>query len=170
MGEVKFSNEAIKEYEEILKKYPKSKSSAIMPILHLAIKEFGKIDKEVVIYLSKLMGFPPNKIWGTASFYTLYSKEKLGKYVIYACHNLTCSIKGAISIIRHIEDRLEIKEGETTKDGLFSLIAVECLGACGYGPVIQINDKYYLNVTEEKIDDIIDKILERERNERGNKA
>src|SRR5690606_17794178 len=93
------------------------------------------------------------------SFYTQYYKEEMGKYVLDVCTCLTCQICGGYEILDHLEKKLEIERGDTTEDGMFSLKEVECLGACGYAPMLQVSNEMYVNnLTPEKVDDLIDSL------------
>ena len=158
MGEIKFSEQAQQEYEKILSHYPVSKESALLPVLHLAQKEFGYISDEVMQYVAKLLDISPVKVKGVATFYTMYNKQPVGKYHLQVCHNISCVLNGSEELIEHIKQKLNIENGETTEDGLFTLTEVECLGACGEGPVIQVNDDYHLSMTKEKVDELIEKL------------
>ncbi len=152
---VEFSIEAKRDFEQILTFYPK-KDAALLPVLHLAMREFKTITPEVMEYISALVEVDPIKVLNVTSFYTWYPREEEGQYVIQVCSTLSCSLMGAESVTEYISKKLNIKAGETTQDGKFSLKKVECLGSCGTAPMIQINDNYYENLTEEKIDQILD--------------
>ncbi len=154
---VEFSAEAKRELEEILKHYP-NKQAALLPALHLAKREFKQITPEVMEYIGNLLDVPPIKVMDTVSFYTMFPREKEGKYVIQVCSTLSCSLMGAESVVEYIKKKLKIDVGETTPDGKFTLKKVECLGSCGTAPVMQINDDYYEQLTEEKIDQILDSL------------
>ena len=105
--------------------------------------------------IADILELPRVRVYGVATFYTMYYKEPMGKYVIQVCTNVSCMINDAENIYEHISKKLGIKNGETTKDGKFSLLEVECLGNCGNAPVMQINDKFYERLTIEKVDEII---------------
>ncbi|HDL17626.1 MAG TPA: NAD(P)H-dependent oxidoreductase subunit E [Bacteroidetes bacterium] len=152
---IEFSEEAQKEYEEICKHYP-DKDATLLPALHLAKREFKTATPEVMEYIASLVGVDPIKVLNVASFYTWYPKEKEGKYVIQVCSTLSCSLMGAETVVDYIEKKLDIKAGETTADGKFTLKKVECLGSCGTAPVMQINDDYFESLTEGKVDQILD--------------
>lgn len=152
---VEFSIEAKRDFEQILTHYPK-KDAALLPVLHLAMREFKTITPEVMEYISALVEVDPIKVLNVTSFYTWYPREEEGHYVIQVCSTLSCSLMGAESVTKYISKKLKINVGETTQDGKFSLKKVECLGSCGTAPMIQINDNYYENLTEEKIDQILD--------------
>ncbi len=154
---IEFSAAAKKEFEEILKHYP-DKQAAMLPTLHLAKREFKAITPEVMEYVGKLLDVPPVKVLSTVSFYTMFPREEEGKYVIQVCATLSCSLMGAETVVDYLKKKLKIDVGETTPDKKFTLKKVECLGSCGTAPVMQINDDYYENLTEKKIDEILDSL------------
>ena len=154
---IEFSEAAQKEYEEICTHYP-DKNATLLPALHIAKREFKTITSEVMEYVASVVGVDPIKVLNTTSFYTWYPREEEGKYVIQVCATLSCSIMGAESVVDYIEKKLNIGCGDTTADGKFTLKKVECLGSCGTAPMMQINDDYYEELTEEKIDKILDSL------------
>ncbi len=142
-------------------KYPKRKSMMV-PALHLAQDHFGWISGDAVNAVAEFLNLSPNYVKGDASFYTMFFMAPPGKFVLQICHNVTCYLLGAEDIVAHIQDKLGIKCGETTKDGMFSLITVECLAACGRGPVIQVNNReYHENMTVAKVDELIESLRNR---------
>jgi len=151
---MQFSEQGLKDYEEILHHYP-TKESAVKTVLWLAQREFGAITPDVEKYLSELMGVPVSHIHGVATFYTMFNKRPVGKYHLQVCHNLSCSLLGAEHLIEYLQERLGIRTGETTEDGLFTLSEVECLGSCGTAPMMMVNDEYYEALTPEKVDELI---------------
>lgn len=152
---VEFSQNALLEYNEILSRYPE-REAAILPTLHLAQREFGYLSTEVVTYVSNLLGFTEARIFGVATFYTMYNKKPVGRYHIQVCKNISCSLLGAGHIIHYISTKLGVEAGESTADGRFTLSLVECLGSCGTAPMMQINDDYYEDLALDKIDGILD--------------
>jgi len=154
---VEFSSQGIREFDEILARYP-HKEAALLPVLHLAQREFGVLSDEVLDYIAGLMDLPPSRVKGVVSFYTLFSTKEVGRYIIRVCHTLSCALNGAEEVIEHIKKRLNIEMGETTSDKKFTLLECECLGSCNTAPVMQINDRYYENLTLEKIDQILDSL------------
>ncbi|MCX7641456.1 MAG: NADH-quinone oxidoreductase subunit NuoE [Elusimicrobiales bacterium] len=146
---------------EILKKYEK-KESAIIEILHFVQKEKRFISDDDLDNISKITGIPYSQLKSVKTFYTMFSKNKIGKYHIQICKNISCYMKGSQNIKRHIEDKLKIKEGEVSNDGLWSIEMVECLASCGTAPVIMINETYYENIDEEKINKLIEEIKKKE--------
>jgi len=126
--------------------------------VHLAQEEFGYVSEEIIEYLAKFMDMSPVFLKNTISFYTMFKGKETGKYLIQVCHTLSCSLMGSGNIIDYIKEKLNIDVWETTPDKKFTLVKVECLGSCGTAPVMQINDDYYENLTEEKIDEILGKL------------
>nr|BAL57977.1 NADH dehydrogenase I subunit E [uncultured prokaryote] len=154
---VSFRDEVLREAERIISLYPR-KESALLPILHIAQREFGYISDEVEMYVAELLQIPPIHVREVVSFYTMFRKKPAGRYHIQVCRNISCSLLGSEVLIDYLKRQLKIEEGETTDDGLFTLSTVECLGACGSAPVIQINDVYYENMTKEKLERLIDEL------------
>lgn|SRR5574341_972888 len=139
-------------------KYPNPKT-AILPSLHLAYKEVGFLSPEVLKDVAFLLDFPYTEVSEVSSFYTMFPKKNMGKYFIQVCTNISCYLCGANGLLEYLQQKLGIKIGEITPDGLFSLGTVECLGSCDTAPVIQINNEDFSeNLTREKIDRIIDQL------------
>ncbi len=139
----------------MLARYP-NREAAILPTLHLAQREFGTLTGEAIEYVANLLGFTPARIEGVATFYTMYTRKAVGKYHLQICRNLSCSLMGAEHLIEHVSGKLGVRPGGTTADGKFTLSTVECLGSCGTAPVMQVNDDYYEDLSEEKVDAILD--------------
>jgi NADH-quinone oxidoreductase E subunit len=152
--EVKFSKSAQSEFQQIVEKYPQTRA-ALLPVLHLAQREFGWISREVMHYLSEILEIPVTEVLDTATFYTMFKTRPSGKYHIQICSTLSCALRGSREVYEHLVNKLKIKDGEVTPDGKFSLLKVECLGSCGTAPVVQINDDYYEDVSLEKLDQIL---------------
>jgi NADH-quinone oxidoreductase E subunit len=152
---VAFSDAARAEFERLLTRYPDRKA-VILPVLHLAQKEFGYVSDEAIVYIAELVGTSSAEIEGVATFYTMYNRRPVGKYHVQICRNISCSLLGAEHLIEHVAGKLGVKPGGTTPDGKFTLSLAECLGSCGTAPVMQINDDYYENLTEASIDAILD--------------
>jgi NADH-quinone oxidoreductase subunit E len=142
------------EIEEILSRYP-VKRSALLPLLYLAQREAGYISEEAMKEIAGLLRLTPPQVYETATFYTMLNLKPVGKFHLQVCKSLMCALVGSDTLIGWLEKKLGIKAGETSKDGLFTLSKVECLGACGTGPMMQINDDYYERLTEEKVDRIL---------------
>jgi NADH-quinone oxidoreductase subunit E len=158
MGNVKFSEEKLREVERIISFYPEGKQkSAVIPVLHLAQQEFGGwLDVPVMDYVASLLSITPIEVYEVATFYSMYNLKPKGKYVFEVCQTGPCMINGSDEIIKYIGDKLGIKPGETTNDGMFSLKTVECLGACGYAPLMQLGKNYREHLTKEKVDALIE--------------
>ena len=151
-----FTKEDLEQIERIKAKYPEV-MPATLPVLWIAQNRFGHVEPEVQRLVAETLGLPEAHVHGVASFYTQYYKEKQGKYVLDVCTCLSCQLCGGYDILEHLEKTLGIKKGETTGDGMFTLNEVECLGACGYAPMLQItNDKYVNNLTTEKVDKLVE--------------
>lgn len=152
---LEFSPETYKQFEAIVARYPK-KEAAMLPVLYLAQKEFGFLGPEAIAYVAKLMGQSPARVHGVVSFYTMLTAKPIGRHHIQVCRTLPCALGGAEKISACIKQKLGIQTGETTADGRFTLSEVECLASCGTAPMMQINDEYYENLTEEKVGQILD--------------
>lgn len=132
-------------------------AGAVMKTLWLAQEKFGFLPPEVLQLVADELGIPYAQVYGVATFYTQYYKEKKGKYVLDVCTCFTCQVCGGYDILHYLEQKLGIHKGETTPDGLFTLQEVECLGACGSAPVLQVsNGPYVHNLTPEKIDQLLE--------------
>jgi NADH-quinone oxidoreductase E subunit len=152
-----FSPEVEAEMDRHLAKYP-VKRSAILPLMFIVQRERGGyLDPPGVAYLADRLGVRITDIWEVATFYSMINTEPVGKYHLQVCKTLSCKIMGAGKVTAKCAERLGIKPGQTTEDGLFSLSEVECLGSCGTAPMMQIGFDYYENLTDEKVDEIIDK-------------
>jgi NADH-quinone oxidoreductase subunit E len=153
-----FSDQKLKEVESIVSHYPEGKQkSALLPILHLAQQEFGGwLSSETMDYVAALLKLEPIEVYEVATFYSMYNLKPVGKYMFEVCQTGPCMINGSDNIIRYIYEKLGIRPGETTNDGLFTLKTVECLGACGYAPMMQMGKTFREHLTNEKIDSIID--------------
>lgn len=157
MSSFKFNEENEKKFEELLKRYP-NKASLSLPSLWMVQYQEGWISEDAMVYLAKKLDTSPMDIKSIASFYTMFNLKPVGKYHIQMCKTLSCQLCGSKEIKNHLEKRLGIKFGESTKDMKFTLSEVECLGSCGTAPVIQLNDDYIENLTIEKLDEVLDKL------------
>jgi NADH-quinone oxidoreductase subunit E len=155
---IKFSDNKLSEVEKIIQRYPQGKQkSALLPILHLAQEEFGGwLDVPVMDYVATLLDIEPIEVYEVATFYSMYNTKPVGKYMFEVCQTGPCMLNGSDQIIDYIKQKLNIGVGETTADGLFTLKTVECLGACGYAPMMQLGKFYREHLTKEKVDSIID--------------
>ena len=146
------------EVKRLMDAYPEGKhKSAILPVLHLAQKEFGGwLSTETMDYVAGILRIEPIEVYEVATFYSMYNLKPVGKYMFEVCQTGPCMLNGSDDIIKYIHDKLGIRPGETTPDGMFTLKTVECLGACGYAPMMQLGEKYREHLTKEKIDAIIE--------------
>jgi NADH-quinone oxidoreductase subunit E len=138
-------------------KYPK-KRSALIPSLQIAQQEAGYISPDIMLEIAQIFELSPNEVHEVVSFYTMFYKKPMGKYVLQVCTNISCMLCNAEGIMTHLTGKLGIKPGETSTDRKYTLLEVECLGSCGTSPVIQINDTYYEDLTIEKLDLILDSL------------
>jgi NADH-quinone oxidoreductase subunit E len=141
----------------LMNRYPR-KRSALIPSLRLAQEEAGFISHDIVREIAGLFELTPNEVNEVVTFYSMFYKKPMGKYIIQVCTNISCMLCNAEDIVAHLSHRLGIHPGETTSDGRYSLLDVECLGSCGTSPVIQINDTYYEELTPQKVDQILDSL------------
>ena len=154
---VQFSDNSLQEVQRIINFYPKGKQkSAVIPVLHLAQQEFGGwLSTETMDYVASLLKLAPIEVYEVATFYGMYNLKPIGKYMFEVCQTGPCMLNGSDDIVKYIYDKLGIKPGETSADGLFTLKTVECLGACGYAPMMQMGKNYRELLTKEKVDAII---------------
>ena len=143
--------------QALIDKYPQ-KRSALIPSLHLAQKEKGYISQDTICEIAGIFDLTPNEVSEVVSFYTMFHRKPVGRYVIQVCTNISCLLCNAEEIVDHLTQKLGIKLGETTEDNKYTLLEVECLGSCGTSPVIQINDDYYEELTPQKVDQILDSL------------
>ena len=155
---VAFKPESLEQVHKIIARYPEGKQkSALIPVLHLAQKEFGGwLDVPVMDYVAQILSIKPIEVYEVATFYTMFNMKPVGKYVLEVCRTGPCLTRGSEKILDHIRTKLNIKDGETTADGLFTLKPAECLGACGYAPMMQLGKFYKEHLTKEKVDAIIE--------------
>lgn len=155
---VAFSENKLQEAQQIIARYPQDKQkSALLPLLHLAQDEFGGwLDVPVMDYVATLLNIEPIEVYEVATFYSMYNLKPVGRYMFEVCQTGPCMLNGSDQIIDYIKERLNINVGETTTDGMFTLKTVECLGACGYAPMMQLGKTYREHLTKEKVDQIIE--------------
>ena len=154
---MKFSEERLQKVREIIARYPDGKQkSALIPVLHMAQEDNGGwLSSEVMDYVAELLQLKPIEVYEVATFYSMYNLKPIGKYLFEVCHTGPCMVRGSDDIIAYIKEKLGIGVGETTPDGMFTLKTVECLGACGYAPMMQLGKYYKEHLTKEKVDQII---------------
>jgi len=154
---IEFPQVLLDEVQRVISLFPEGKQkSALIRVLHIAQAHFGWLSVEVMDYVARLLHIQPIEVYEVATFYSMYDTQKVGKVKLEVCRTGPCMIEGAEKIISYIEKKLGIKEGETTSDGIFTLKAVECLGACGYAPMLQAGEKFHEHLTEEKVDALIE--------------
>ena len=157
---IEFTQDKLQKTKEIISRYPQGKQkSALLPVLHLAQEQFGWLDVPVMDYVAGLLQIEPIEVYEVASFYSMYNLKPVGKYIFEVCQTGPCMINGCDDIINYIKEKLKIGVGETTADGLFTLKTVECLGACGYAPMMQFGKTFSENLTREKVDAVINECL-----------
>ena len=157
MSDYKFSKVQENEISRILAKYP-VKTSALLPLLTLVQRADRVVSPEAMVAISKKLDVSPAFVQSVMSFYTMYHTEKVGKYMILFCINISCQLNGCDKLLEHTAKKLNIKVGETTSDKKFTLHREECLAACTEAPMMRVNDTYYGNLTEQRIDQIIDSL------------
>jgi len=158
------TSESVAQMREKAAKYPR-RQSAILPALTIAYRQTGYLSDDIYREIAQAIRVPEVEISEAATFYTMFPKEPVGRYLIQVCHNISCALLGADSLIAYLEEKLGIKKGETSSDKLFTLISVECLGSCATAPMMQINHDYYENLTRERVDQILDKLREEAKTE-----
>jgi len=154
---IKFSEKSMQEVQRIISFYPEGKQkSAVIPVLHLAQQEFGGwLSADTMDYVATLLKLQPIDVYEVATFYSMYNLKPVGKYMFEVCQTGPCMLNGSDNIIKYIGEKLGIQPGETSTDGMFTLKTVECLGACGYAPLMQLGKNYREHLTKEKVDAII---------------
>ncbi len=156
--EIKFNEETLALVQKTIKRYPEGKhKSALLPILHIAQAEFGGwLSPEVMDYVASILNIQSIEVYEVASFYSMYNLKPVGKCLLEVCRTSSCWVRGAEDVVKHLEKKLGIKEGETTKDGMFTIKTVECLGSCGSAPMLQCGASYHENLTLEKVDALLE--------------
>ena len=156
---VEFTPERLAQAKAVIAQYPAGKQkSALLPLLHMLQEQEGWTSAEGMDYVAGLIDIQPIEVYEVASFYTMYHLKPVGQHVIEYCRTGPCCLMGGEDVYGHLKQKLGIETGQTTSDGRFTLKEVECLAACGMGPVFQIREKYYMNLTNERVDEIIDEL------------
>jgi len=154
---VELSQETRRACEEIVARYPEaSRQAAILPVLHLAQREWGYIPLEGIKYVAEMLEIPYARAAGVMSFYPMFHKSPVGRYVIYVCSTLSCALSGAEEVLGYLREKLGIDVGETTADGKFTLAKAECIAACDGAPAILVNETLHRHMTREKLDRLLD--------------
>jgi len=151
------SEQAVNKIKATVPKYPERRS-CILPALTVAYWEVGHLNDDIYGEIADILELDLVQVAEAASFYTMFPKQPVGKYYIQVCQNISCALLGAESLIEYLLKKLNVKLGEVTEDGLFTVVTVECLGSCTTAPMMQINDKYYEHLTREKVDAIIEEL------------
>jgi NADH-quinone oxidoreductase subunit E len=146
-----------REIEDILGRYP-TKQAALLPLLWLCQDRWGWLSPGIVKAIGERLELSSAFVEGVMTFYTMYHREPVGRYLLQVCTTLSCQLCGTSPLVDHLRSKLGVDFGETTSDGKFTLLDVQCLGACGEGPVIQINNDYYTDLTIESLDDILERL------------
>jgi NADH-quinone oxidoreductase subunit E len=152
-----FSQESLKRFDAIVGRYPK-REAALLPVLRLAQEEFGYLSPEAIEYVAAIMDVPVAHVYGVVTFYTMLNMKPIGRHHIQVCRTLPCALAGSQRITAAIKIKLGIAVGETTADGKFTLSEVECLASCGTAPMMQVNDDYYENLSEQNVGEILDRL------------
>lgn len=139
----------------IIGRYPVPKS-ALIPLLHLAQEQDGWVTDEAMAHIAELVGVSAAEVLGTCSFYEMFKREPVGRYLVNICTNISCVLMGSDDLLSHAEQRLGVTVGETTPDGTFTLEGVECIAACTEAPCLQVNYRYRYKVTPESFDELVD--------------
>jgi NADH-quinone oxidoreductase subunit E len=154
------SEERERELSGIVARYP-NKMAACIPVLHLCQEANGNwVSDEVIEFVAKKLDLSAAHVKGVVTFYTLFNQSPPGKHQVWICRTLSCALRGSGDLLHRCEKRLGIHVGETTKDGKITLRTAECLAACGTAPVMQVDKTYHENLTPERVDRILDELLE----------
>ncbi len=149
-----FSDKRLAEIKQLVKRYP-SPQSALMPVLYMAQEDFGYLSMETQKMVAEVLGLRLMQVREVVTFYTMFREQSCGTYLLEVCTNAGCMLNGANELVAHMCDSLGIRVGETTPDGLFTVTEVECAGACGGAPVVQVNNVYHEKATAESMDTLI---------------
>ncbi len=156
--EINITDELIARINELISHYPADKKkSALLPVLHAVQDAHDNwLSLELMDKVAEILDIKPIEVYEVVTFYSMFNQKPVGKYMLEFCRTSCCGLRGADSMMEYTCNKLGIKEGETTADGMFSVVGVECLGACGYGPMLQLGDFYHEKLTKEKIDTLIE--------------
>ncbi|GDX49715.1 NADH dehydrogenase subunit E [Bacteroidota bacterium] len=154
---IQLPEDLLQEVGRQIAKFPEGmQKSALLSVLHIAQAHFGHLSEPVMDYVARVLHILPIEVYEVATFYSMYDTVPVGKVKLEVCRTGPCMIEGAEKIVSYIENTLGIKDGETTSDGMFTLKTVECLGACGYAPMLQAGEKFHEHLTEAKVDELIE--------------
>ncbi len=152
-----FTENRLQKVTEIMARYPEGKhKSALLPLLHLAQEQNNNwLSTEAMDCVAGILNIQPIEVYEVATFYSMYNMKPVGKHLLEVCHTGPCMVSGADDMVDYIKEKLGITVGETTTDGMFTLKTVECLGACGYAPMLQLGEHYKEHLTKEKVDELL---------------
>lgn len=154
---ITFSPALTEEMKAVVAQFPEGKTkSALLRLLHMVQREFGWVSVPAMDQVAAFLNIQPIEVYEVATFYTMFHLQPVGKHVLEVCRTGPCMLVGSDSLIDHLEKKLNIKVGETTEDGLFTLKTVECLGGCGYGPLLQCKNRFHEHLTLEKADALLE--------------
>lgn len=151
----RLSPENVELARTIISRYPRPRS-ALIPLLHVAQQQDGWVSPEAMAHIAELVDLAPAEVLGTASFYGMFKREPVGRYLVSVCTNISCLLLGGEELLEHCERTLGIKAGATTSDGMFTLEDVECIAACTDAPCLQVNYRYFLRISHEEVDALVD--------------
>jgi NADH-quinone oxidoreductase E subunit len=151
------SPDARQKIEKLTKVYETSQS-ALIPALHIAQADQTWLSEETQREVAQLLGLTAQSVRQVVTFYTMFHQKPVGRHLIQVCRNLSCTLLGGQKLQKQIQDKLNLKDGETTQDGRFTYVSVECLGSCGTAPVLMVNDRYYENITPRDVDRLLDEL------------
>jgi len=151
----RLSRENVELAKEIIGRYPRPRS-ALIPLLHLAQEQDGYVTEDAMEHLGELIGMSPAEVLGTCSFYEMFKLHPVGKYVVNICTDISCMLVGGFELLEHAEEVLDVKSGNTTADGLFTVEDVECQAACTEGPCLQVNYRYFTNLEPADLDQLLE--------------
>jgi NADH-quinone oxidoreductase subunit E len=149
---------------QIIARYPRSRS-ALIPLLHVAQQQDGWVTDEAMAHIGELLGLTPAEVLGTCSFYEMFKREPVGTYLVNVCTNISCQLLGGEELLEHVEERLGVKAGATTADGMFTVEDVECIAACTEAPCLQVNYRYFHRITHQGFDALVDDLRAGRRHE-----
>lgn len=153
----RFSAQNVELARTIVSRYPRSRS-ALIPLLHVAQEQDGWVSPEAMDHIAELLGLEAAEVLGTCSFYGMFKRHPVGRYLVSVCTNISCLLLGGEELLEHCEARLGVKAGATTDDGVFTLEDVECIAACSNAPCLQVNYRYFLNITHDQADALFDEL------------
>jgi len=149
------STEQEKKIDEIVARYP-TKRAACIPVLHVCQAQVGWVSPEVIAWVAKRLELATSEVQGVVTFYTMYHQAPVKKHVLWVCRTLSCDLRGGKAIQDHVEKRFGCHAGEDSANGVWTLKKAECLAGCGYAPMVQIDDRFFENLTPEALDRVID--------------